>query len=62
MFVDLPSFEREERLAKKWRGRDPLVLDIGAFYLEGSTTRELSFYLLLLPTLNKGRSSPLLSY
>ena len=37
MFVNLPSFEREERLAENLRGRDPLVLDIGAMKLEGST-------------------------
>ena len=55
MFINIPSFEREERLAKNLRGLDPLVLDIGALQLEGSTTIDLSFYLPLLPTPNKGR-------
>ena len=54
MFVDLPSFRREERLVENLRGRDPLVLDIGAPEFERSTTRDLAFYLLLLPTPNKG--------
>ena len=55
MSIDLPSFEREERLSKILRGRDPLVLDIGASYLKGSTKRNLALYILLLPTPNKGR-------